>query len=86
MAKSMCFTCRHFRQTAPLDFMVSGYCGWQSPVPLPEWLNQYVTSEDRFYGPKRDVGRAPYAVEKCAAHEVADDTSIRKRQSEHWYE
>jgi hypothetical protein len=86
MTESMCFTCRHFRQAAQLDFMVSGYCGWTPTEPLPPWLANYVDSQDRFYGPKRDVGRPPYAVGKCAAHVLAHDAVIRKRRSDVWYE
>jgi hypothetical protein len=85
MNESICFTCCHFRQTAQLDFLVSGYCGWTPTEQLPPWLDSYVTSTDRFYGPKRDVGRPPYAVTACAAHEQADDGVILKRKSEMWH-
>jgi hypothetical protein len=83
---SKCFTCKHFKQTAQLDFTVSGVCDWQSPVPLPKWLDDYVTSGDRYYGPKREVGKFAYTVWDCAAHGSADEAVIAKRQTETWYE
>ena len=85
---SICFECAYFKQTAQLDFTVSGYCNWKSPVKLPKWLNDYRTSEDRMYGPKRDVGKAysGYEVKSCDAFEQDDDLVIRKRKSEEWYE
>jgi hypothetical protein len=85
---SKCFTCKHFKQTAPLDLHVSGYCDWKSPVPLPKWLDSYVTSSDAFYGPKREVGKphTGYEVKSCDAHDPADDAMIAKRETEAWYE
>lgn len=83
---SKCFTCKHFKQTAELECFVSGHCDWKSPVPLPKWLDNYVTSGDHYYGPKRDVGKLGYTVWNCAAHEAADGAVIAKRQSKDWYE
>ena len=84
---SVCFTCKYFKQTAQLDFTVSGYCDWKSYAPLPKWLDNYVTSSDTFYGPKREVGKAysGHEVKSCGAYEEADDLVVRKRQSETWY-
>lgn len=85
---SICFECRYFKQTASLEFTISGFCGWKSYTPLPRWLQTYVEDNDMFYGPKRDVGKchSGYEVKSCAAFEQADDLVVRKRKSEEWYE
>jgi hypothetical protein len=82
---SKCFNCKHFKQTAPLDFLKSGYCNWTSPVPLPKWLDNYVTSGDHYYGPNREVGKGAHTVWACAAIEAADEAVITKRYSEDWH-
>jgi hypothetical protein len=85
---SVCFECRYFKQTASLDFTVSGSCGWKSSEPLPPWLKSYVGSTDTYYGPKREVGKkfSGYEVKSCDAFEQEDDLVIRKRKSEEWYD
>jgi hypothetical protein len=71
-AMSICFDCKHFKQTTDLSFMISGYCDWKSPVALPPWLKNYTTSTDNFYGPKRDVGKFAYQIKSCDAFEKKD--------------
>jgi hypothetical protein len=77
---SKCFNCKHFKQTAPLDHWVSGYCNWTSPVALPPWLDNFVTSTDNYYGPKREVGKpfTAYEVKSCAAFEQADEQKLKE--------
>ena len=85
---SKCFECKHFNQTGPLEFHVSGYCDWQSPVKLPEWLKYYVDMADPDYGPKRYVGKkySGHEIKSCDAFELADEATIAKRKSEEWYD
>ena len=86
MTESICFSCVHFKQTGPLEFSVSGYCGWTSPMPIPQWLTYYVDSLDSYYGPKKEVGKGPYEVANCAAFERAEQSTIDKRKTEDWYD
>jgi len=85
---SKCFECKHFKQTATLDFTISGFCDWQSPGNLPEWLNRYVEDNDAFYGHKRRVGKrySGHEVKSCDAFELTDEATITKRKSEEWYD
>jgi len=85
---SICFKCKHFKQDGPLDFMVSGYCDWQSSVKLPEWLEEYVDIHDPDYREKRIVGKrySGYEVKSCDVFELTDETTIAKRKSEEWYD
>ena len=86
MLESICFSCVHFKQIAPLNFTVSGLCSWTSPVPIPQWLTYYVDSHDTYYGPKKELGKGPYTVVSCAAFERAEQSTIDKRKKEDWYE
>jgi hypothetical protein len=86
MTESICFSCVHFKQTGPLKFSVSGYCGWTSPMPIPQWLTYYVDSRDSYYGPKKEVGKGPYEVANCAAFERAEQSTIDRRKTEDWYD
>ena len=85
---SKCATCKHLKQNAPLDFSIYGSCNWKIPVPLPQWLSDYVESTDLYYGPNRDVGRrySGNEVKSCDAFEEAAEDVIEKRKSETWYE
>ena len=83
---SKCFACKHFKQSGTLDLQVSGHCAWIIPVPLPKWLENLVTSGDRYHGPRKEVGRGLHTIWNCAAFEEADEAVIAKRQSEDWHE
>lgn len=66
MSKPICFGCVHFRQYQPLHFRTPGECGWEPPGGVPDWLQFYLDSRDRYYGPKREVSTA-HPVLHCAA-------------------
>lgn len=85
MSESICYTCRHFRQTAPLAHTISGYCAWTNCEALPAWVDDFLKLDD-YYGPRRDVGRGAYSRSRCAAHEAAPDSTVAKRRSEEWYD
>lgn len=81
---SICLSCKHFKQTAPLSFHTSGYCDWKLPS-LPYWLHIYASSDDDFYGPQKGCG-VGRKIDKCDTFEKVADDIIAKRKSEEWYD
>lgn len=88
MGDPICFGCRHFRQRQPLTFTQPGDCGWQADRP-PAWLGIWLDSDDRYYGPKREVwGRGMHALTYCDAFEERPtsptiDESASEREASH---
>ena len=75
-ATPICFRCVHFRQYQPLHFRTPGECGWQPKEAVPVWLQFYLDSTDRYYGPKREVTTDfHFGINECEAFkEKTNDT------------
>ena len=68
----ICFECVHFAQYQPLHFRTPGECKWEPGESMPEWLQNYLSSTDRYYGPHREVSTS-YPVLTCAAFKEKPD-------------
>ena len=60
----ICHGCRHFKQTNPLDYAITGTCEW-SLDKMPEWLTALVASSAN----KRTIWNSyePYVRTNCTA-------------------
>ncbi len=70
----ICFGCVHFAQYQPLHFRVPGECKWTPREAVPPWLQFYLDSDDRYYGPKREVTNdIHFKITECEAFKEKPD-------------
>lgn len=70
----LCFRCKHFKQYQPLHFVTPGECKWEPREPTPDWLNNWLNLDCRYYGPAREVHSSMYhTVKNCEAFEEKTD-------------
>jgi len=74
VSEPICFGCKHFRQRQPLHFLTPGECGW-GPGPSPEWLQSWLDSDDKYYGPKREIWTRGHIITDCPVFERAASPS-----------
>lgn len=67
-SKPLCFRCKHFKQYQPLTFITPGECGWEPREAVPEWVQNWLNMDCRYYGPAKDVSTY-WPIMNCAAFE-----------------
>lgn len=55
LEKPICFDCIFFKQYQPLHFVSPGECIWQPNFEVPEWMENWLRLDDKYYGPNREV-------------------------------
>lgn len=68
MKKSICFGCKHFKQYQDLKTQTPGMCQWEPTESVPEWLQTWLGSTDRYHGPSRETSTV-FPVQTCEAFE-----------------
>jgi hypothetical protein len=69
----LCFRCEHFKQYQPLHFVTPGECGWEPTGFMPEWVELWLKSKDRYHGPDRSVS-AYRPRTSCGAFKPKEET------------